>query len=138
MLLCNVRCVNPRVTGGKRTIIMNWILNPSSLSKRRLLRMNWPTNTVPVLFLMPRRGTEPTTIARWSLIPEGESRFCQKAAAKATRPDHRHASLPRRICTIPTTAGHSRYIVGRYVCVADCGRYKSVTTMTMVRVVLSP
>ena len=99
MLLCNVRCVNPRVTGGKRTIIMNWILNPSSLSKRRLLRMNWPTNTVPVLFLMPRRGTEPTTIARWSLIPEGESRFCQKAAAKATRPDHRHASLPRRICT---------------------------------------
>ena len=99
MLLCNVRCVNPRVTGGKRTIIMNWILNPSSLSKRRLLRMNWPTNTVPVLFLMPRGGTEPTTIARWSLIPEGESRFCQKAAAKATRPDHRHASLPRRICT---------------------------------------
>ena len=45
------------------------------------------------------RGTEPTTIARWSLIPEGESRFCQKAAAKATRPDHHHASLPRRICT---------------------------------------
>ena len=54
---------------------------------------------VPVLFLMPWRGTEPTTIARWSLLLEEESRFCQKAAAKATRPDHRHASLPRRICT---------------------------------------
>ena len=33
---------------------------------------------VPAIFLMPRWGTEPTTIVHWSLLPEEKSRSCRK------------------------------------------------------------